>query len=188
MNMKLVITAGVALLACTSAHAIDAKYRQLLERSGCTQLSELQGCDINKTKEENAKAGFVSDTSANSGAASSKTPYAGNWVARGTGGATVATIRIDDKERVWVNGKPVKAKRSDGALVAEASARDWPPNRTTEALDQLRGRHEALQKALNGKQGQFYELGGEISRLRWNVTHRIQDYWKLHRVATCHRL
>ena len=117
MNMKLVITAGVALLACTSAHAIDAKYRQLLERSGCTQLSELQGCDINKTKEENAKAGFVSDTSANSGAASSKTPYAGNWVARGTGGATVATIRIDDKERVWVNGKPVKAKRSDGALV-----------------------------------------------------------------------
>jgi len=115
--MKSIITAGVAMLACTSAHAIDAKYRQLLERSGCTQLSELQGCDINKTKEENAKAGFVSDTSANSGAASSKTPYAGNWVARGTGGATVATIRIDDKERVWVNGKPVKAKRSDGALV-----------------------------------------------------------------------
>lgn len=117
MNMKSIITAGVAMLACTSAHAIDAKYRQQLERSGCTQVSESQGCDINKTREENAKAGFVSDPSASSGAASSKTPYAGNWVARGTGGATVATIRIDDKERVWVNGKPVKAKRSDGALV-----------------------------------------------------------------------
>ena len=115
--MKSIITAGVAMLACTSAHAIDAKYRQQLERSGCTQVSESQGCDINKTKEENAKAGFVSNTSASSGAASSKTPYAGNWVARGTGGATVATIRIDDKERVWVNGKPVKAKRSDGSLV-----------------------------------------------------------------------
>ncbi|ULT71943.1 hypothetical protein [Pseudomonas sp. BC42] len=31
-------------------------------------------------------------------------------------GATVATIRIDARERVWVNGKQVKAKRTDGAL------------------------------------------------------------------------
>ncbi len=23
-------------------------------------------------------------------------------------------------------------------------------------------------------------MGGEISQLRWNITHRIQDYWKLH--------
>ncbi len=30
---------------------------------------------------------------------------------------TLATIRIDEKERVWVNGKQVQAKRSDGALV-----------------------------------------------------------------------
>jgi hypothetical protein len=29
----------------------------------------------------------------------------------------VATIRVDAKEHVWVNGKKVKAKRSDGALV-----------------------------------------------------------------------
>jgi hypothetical protein len=48
----------MALSVHTSPHAINAKYRQQLERSGCTQASEAQGCDITKTKEENAKAGF----------------------------------------------------------------------------------------------------------------------------------
>ncbi len=53
------ISAGIALLLPLAAHAIDQKYAKKLERSGCTQASELQGCDINKTKAENAKAGFV---------------------------------------------------------------------------------------------------------------------------------
>lgn len=56
---KLIIAIGTVLLINTPAHAIDAKYREKLERSGCTQMSEMQGCDINKTKAENAKAGFV---------------------------------------------------------------------------------------------------------------------------------
>lgn len=47
-------------LSSFSAHAIDAKYRAKLERSGCTQVTEAQGCNINKTKAENAKAGFGS--------------------------------------------------------------------------------------------------------------------------------
>ncbi len=59
----------------------------------------------------------MADVPANAGTASKQTPYAGNWVAKGTADATFATIRIDDRERVWVNGKRVKAKRSDGALV-----------------------------------------------------------------------
>jgi hypothetical protein len=46
-----------------------------------------------------------------------KSPYAGQWVAKATDGRTVSTIRIDPQERVWVNGKSVAAKRSDGALV-----------------------------------------------------------------------
>jgi len=50
--------------ACTAmsfnAQAIDRKYAQKLERSGCTQVTEMQGCDINKTKAENARAGFGS--------------------------------------------------------------------------------------------------------------------------------
>jgi hypothetical protein len=72
---------------------------------------------ITKTKAENAKAGFVSDAPADKGKATIPTPYAGQWVAKATSGATVATIRIDGKEHAWVNGKKVNAKRSDGALV-----------------------------------------------------------------------
>ena len=53
-----------------------------------------------------------------SGAAA--TPYAGQWVAKSDTGATVATIRIDAKEQVWVDGKKVKARRSDGGLVFKA--------------------------------------------------------------------
>ena len=62
-NMKPIalLSASLCLLTFTSAHAIDARYRQKLERSGCTQMSEMQGCDINKTRAENAKAGFVND-------------------------------------------------------------------------------------------------------------------------------
>jgi hypothetical protein len=119
-----------ALFAHSNAFAISAKYRQQLERSGCTQISESQGCDIHKTKAENAKAGFVNEAAnaapAASAAASAPAapkashtaanPYAGQWTAKADSGATVATIRIDAKEHVWVNGKSVKAKRSDGGL------------------------------------------------------------------------
>ena len=46
----------LALLAIVAppSHAISAKYRAQLERSGCTQVTELQGCDIHKTKADNA--------------------------------------------------------------------------------------------------------------------------------------
>lgn len=38
------------------AHAISAKYRAKLERSGCTQVTDANGsCDVNKTKAQNAK-------------------------------------------------------------------------------------------------------------------------------------
>ncbi len=60
MKNKIIITLITALLVNTSAHAINKKYRQQLERSGCTQTSEIQGCDVTKTKKENAKVGFVS--------------------------------------------------------------------------------------------------------------------------------
>lgn len=115
---KILAIAIVALLSVhTSAYAINAKYRQQLERSGCTQVSEAQGCDITKTREENAKADFETGVPAEKAKTANQTPYAGQWVARNTTGATVATIRIDKKERAWVNGQRVKAKRSDGALV-----------------------------------------------------------------------
>lgn len=112
MKIQLILATSI-MLACTSAHAIDEKYRQKLERSGCTQASELQGCDINKTKAENAKAGF--GTAAPAAAAST---YVGTWIAKNAQSKqTVATIRIDKNNKVTVNGKPVTGKLSDGALV-----------------------------------------------------------------------
>ncbi|MGL6446685.1 hypothetical protein ACSZNO_09050 [Aeromonas veronii] len=56
-NAALLIT--LTLLGITPAHAISAKYAEQLERSGCTQVTEAQGCDIHKTKAENAKAGLA---------------------------------------------------------------------------------------------------------------------------------
>ncbi|KEP91794.1 hypothetical protein [Aeromonas caviae] len=103
----------LTLLGSAQVHAINHKYAEQLERSGCTQVSELNGCDINKSKAENAAAGFGAAP-----AAASVSPYAGNWVATfPETGATVANIRIDDKDQVWVNDKQVSARKSDGALV-----------------------------------------------------------------------
>jgi hypothetical protein len=120
MKSKLLLAACASLLLQLPAYAINAKYAKQLEHSGCTQVSEAQGCDITKSKAENAKAGFVATTPVPTptlAKVSGQTPYAGQWVAKGTANATVAMIRIDNKERVWVNGKRVNAKRSDGALV-----------------------------------------------------------------------
>ncbi len=116
MKKQWAIIISLTALMHVPAHAINSQYANKLERSGCTQASELQGCDINKSKAENAKAGFITEAQPQS-IATKRAPYAGQWVAVGPTGGTVATIRIDAKERVWVNGKPVKAKRSDGALV-----------------------------------------------------------------------
>ena len=160
MKKTLVLLTGLAMLA-SPAYAINAKYRQQLEQSGCTQVSEAQGCDIHKSKAENAKAGFDTGVpAAKNGAANYKqqlqqsgctqvseaqgcdihksreenaragfgpqgehaiadrgaTPYAGQWVAKTGDGTKVATIRVDAKNQVWVNGKKVKAKKSDGGL------------------------------------------------------------------------
>ncbi|MGY3864285.1 hypothetical protein [Aeromonas bivalvium] len=105
--------AGFGAAAPAADGGLNMSYEQKLEHSGCTQVSELNGCDINKTRAENAAAGFGDVP-----AAASASPYAGNWVATfPETGATVATIRIDDKEKVWVNDKQVSARKSDGALV-----------------------------------------------------------------------
>lgn len=118
MQCNVIAIGLAALLSQSGAFALNAKYREQLVRSGCTQVSEAQGCDITKTRAENAKAGFVSGAPAASApAAKPASPYAGQWVAQSDAGATVATIRIDATERVWVNGQPVKARRSDGSLM-----------------------------------------------------------------------
>lgn len=108
--------AGYINQAAAPAKTGHSSYMEQLERSGCTQASELQGCDIHKSKQENAKAGYGSGPQTEN-AATSDSPYAGQWVAKTDSGDTVATIRINAKDQVWVNGKKVAAKKSDGALI-----------------------------------------------------------------------
>lgn len=121
MNKVLLPVAALCLLTQAPAFAIDAKYSQKLENSGCTQLSELQGCDINKSKAENAKAGFVTEAPAKISGKStpvSQSPYSGNWVAVGPDGSSiVAKIHIDSNNQVTVNGTVVKSKLSEGGLI-----------------------------------------------------------------------
>lgn len=59
-RIRLLLSSMIAAcaLVCLSAQAIDGEYRAKLEQSGCTQVSEMQGCDFNKTKAQNAKYGF----------------------------------------------------------------------------------------------------------------------------------
>lgn len=76
MTKKLFIALSATLLVQTPVYATNAKYRQQLQRSGCTQVTELQGCDINKSKAENAKAGFVTEAPAKKGKSASPKPSA----------------------------------------------------------------------------------------------------------------
>ena len=149
MKKIFVLAACSVMLASTSAYAIDAKYRAKLERSGCTQLSELEGCDINKTKAENAKAGFGAAAPAESQRASTSeragqaqfdahapvkcAEKAGQpmvqcqgAVARDPGGnATVVITRPDGRKRFvfFENGKAVYADMSqaDGNMAFSAT-------------------------------------------------------------------
>lgn len=116
MNRVILSALAILLVSQSPAYAINDKYRKQLEQSGCTQVSEAQGCDIHKSKAENAKAGFSNEAPLATDSATAPTPYAGQWVAKGDAGKTVATIRIDSKENVWVNGERVNAKRTDGTL------------------------------------------------------------------------
>ncbi|MEQ1120029.1 hypothetical protein ABLT55_15860 [Acinetobacter junii] len=100
-NILLVLSILPSFLITNQAFAIDEKYRHQLEQSGCTQLSELQGCDIRKSKQENIKAGFVENNTQD--ALEGKRSVESQWIAERTDGKILARIKIDDKERVWVN-------------------------------------------------------------------------------------
>lgn len=114
-NKKLIISLSLVSVFFTSTTwAINNNYRHKLEQSGCTEVSEAQGCDINKSKAENAKAGFINDKSTK--VVSTASPYAGNWLAKNDSGKTIANISIDKNDKVTVNGKSVHAIKSDGGL------------------------------------------------------------------------
>jgi hypothetical protein len=115
-NILLVLSILPSFLITNQAFAIDEKYRHQLEQSGCTQLSELQGCDIrkSKSKQENIKAGFVENNTQD--ALEGKRSIEPHWIAERTDGKILARIKIDDKERVWVNDYRVIAIKKKGQL------------------------------------------------------------------------
>ncbi|SEN32275.1 hypothetical protein SAMN04487857_113160 [Pseudomonas sp. ok272] len=112
MNKVILPALAIFLLAQSPAYAINERYRQQLERSGCTQVSEAQGCDITKTQAQNAEAGLVTAPAP----ATHQAPYAGQWVAKSDTGATVATLRVDKQDKVWVNGTRVSVKRTASTM------------------------------------------------------------------------
>ncbi|MCZ7838777.1 hypothetical protein MXF13_12600 [Leclercia adecarboxylata] len=56
MKKMILSTLVLAVIAAAPVHAINAKYREQLERSGCTQMNAGSTCDINKTPAQNAAA------------------------------------------------------------------------------------------------------------------------------------
>ncbi len=114
MLKKITLVALSTAVVSTVAFATDHKYQQKLERSGCTQVSELEGCDINKTKAENAKAGFGSMPATSTHSAAHNQTR--NLLAVNGEGNTVATIRILPGGKVLVNDKSVTAKHAGAAL------------------------------------------------------------------------
>lgn len=78
MNKLILPALALLILVQSPAYAINDKYRKQLEQSGCTQVSETQGCDIHKSKAENARAGFSNPYAPGAAdSASAQTPYVG---------------------------------------------------------------------------------------------------------------
>lgn len=107
--MKKAIFATLALAAiCQSpAHAISEKYRQQLEHSGCTQQTEFQGCDVHKTKAQNARAGVGRHDDTKANATAGLSAFVGNYLASHKNGDKMADIHIE-QGAVYVNGTEIK--------------------------------------------------------------------------------
>ena len=56
MKLKFVAVVALFIVPAFSASAISASYHKQLERSGCTQQTDGNGCDIHKTKAQNRAA------------------------------------------------------------------------------------------------------------------------------------
>ncbi|ENQ1546095.1 hypothetical protein ACEOHC_003907 [Salmonella enterica] len=61
---KVTVAVAAALFAAPfimphDAHAISESYKRQLENSGCTQVTEARGCNLNMTREWNEEHGFV---------------------------------------------------------------------------------------------------------------------------------
>jgi len=101
MKKTLITLMSLAAIIAAPAHAIDAKYRAKLERSGCTQLTELDGtCDINKTKAQN-QAAHPQDQA-------DVTPFLGTWQMFNANGQRLPELVVQEKGYLF-DGNPIEA-------------------------------------------------------------------------------
>lgn len=114
MKKMLTFLAVSIVIAAPAAHAINAHYRDQLIRSGCTQVTEVQGCDIHKTKAQNEAAGFSDGVAP--AAKSDLQKFEGNYVAHRPNGQRIANIHIG-VGKTTVDGKPVKATILNDMLI-----------------------------------------------------------------------
>lgn len=100
MKKRLIALMSAAAIIAAPAHAIDAKYRAKLERSGCTQLTEADGsCDIHKSKAQNQAAHPQSQVDV--------TPYIGTWQMFDASGQRLLKLVVRKKDYLF-DGKPIE--------------------------------------------------------------------------------
>jgi len=100
MKKTLIALISLAAVITAPAHAIDAKYRAKLERSGCTQLTEADGtCDINKTKAQNQAAHPQSQMDV--------TPFIGTWQMFNANGQRLPKLVVRKKSYLF-DGNPIE--------------------------------------------------------------------------------
>lgn len=118
-TMIAVVLATVA--AAAPAHAISAKYRAQLERSGCTQVSEAQGCNINHTKAQNRAAGF-GETPKQSAPDYGISAYVGSYGVFAPNGQRLEQLVISKNGSVKLNGKEITVTTEPNWLTFEDGA------------------------------------------------------------------
>ena len=126
MNKRLLAIFVLGLTTATTACAITPAMQKKYERSGCTQMSELNGCDVNKSYEWNRDHGFIDNAEnhhqrhhrhdedrQNSGnqdnhdQAGIDGKFTGNYVAKFEYGQRSVDIHVEDSG-VYINGNEVR--------------------------------------------------------------------------------
>lgn len=125
MNKRLLTLLVLGLTTATTACAITPAMQKKYERSGCTQMSELNGCDVNKSYQWNRDHGFIENSNGqqnrhhhgekqqnttntdNHDNAGIDGKFSGNYVAKFANGQRSVDIHVEDSG-VYVNGNEVR--------------------------------------------------------------------------------
>lgn len=112
MKKTLISLAALAAVSVSPAHAISEHYRAQLERSGCTQVTDGNGCDIHKTAAQNG----LTSSSATAHEHINYTPFVGTWRWNGPKGENLGKI-IVTRSGAKIDGHAVEEPSiHDGAL------------------------------------------------------------------------